>query len=190
MKFDSDILISFLTLFIEFNINHLELFLTMYLSYLQISADPLNLDGVSFVRKLRGTLGECFDLSSDQYNGSLLYRGANGESDNGLYARSRRLSSNGHYVDNENGEVSGGDCPKFPSQHRPSLADVALQSAPDTPVNAARKLLADIFSTRETASLVYHNDVKVVIDVIIRQICDLPATSPVGFNLSLSRSLC
>ncbi|KAM3172827.1 hypothetical protein ACTXT7_013743 [Hymenolepis weldensis] len=143
--------------------------------------DPLNLNGVSFVRKLRGTLGECFDLSSDQYNGSLLYRGANGESGNGLYALSRHLSSNGHYVDNENGEVSGGDCPKFPSQHRPSLADVALQSAPDTPINAARKLLSDIFSTRETASLVYRNDVKVVIDVIIRQICDLPATSP---NLS------
>nr|CDS31184.1 protein of unknown function DUF2013 [Hymenolepis microstoma] len=140
--------------------------------------DPLSLDGVSFVRKLRGTLGESFDLSSDLYNGSLLYQDGRGQSDNGLYDRSHRLSSTGHYVDNENGEVSGGDCPKIPSHLRPSLADITLQSAPDTPVNAARKLLADIFSSRETASLVYRNDVKVVIDVIIRQICDLPATSP------------
>ncbi|VDO04799.1 unnamed protein product [Rodentolepis nana] len=141
-------------------------------------ADPLSLDGVSFVRKMRGTLGESFDLSSDHYNGSLLYQDGNGQSDNGLFDRSRHFSSTGQYVDNENGEVSGEDCPKIPSQHRPSLADVILQNAPDTPVNSARKLLSDIFSTRETASLVYRNDVKVVIDVIIRQICDLPATSP------------
>lgn len=141
------------------------------------------MDGVSFVKNMRGTLGDSFDLSSPLYNGSLLYREGNKQStDNGLFARSRNLSSTG---DTESGQCDGGEPPKFSgAQHRPSLADVVLQTAPDTPVNAARKLLSDIFSTRETASLVYRNDVKVVIDVIIRQICDLPATSPVGCDFS------
>ncbi|KAM7539593.1 hypothetical protein Aperf_G00000026313 [Anoplocephala perfoliata] len=149
--------------------------------------DPLSLDGVSFVRRLRGTLSGSFDLSSDLYNGSLLYQNPSGESDSGLCARSFRFSfgHNGFAGDvfgndlevSGNGEHASGPT-RIPLQHRPSLTDVALQNAPDTPVNAARKLLADIFSTRETAGLVYRNDVNVVIDVIIRQICDLPATSP------------
>lgn len=64
--------------------------------------------------------------------------------------------------------------------HRSGLTDATLQLAPDTPRNAVRKLLADIFSNRDTASLIYCNDVNVVIDVIIRQVCDLPANSPVS----------
>lgn len=159
-------------------------------SLLSLSVDPLSLDGLLFVRRLRGTLSESFDLSSELYNGSLLYQDPSGESDNGLCARSLRFPSghNGVTEDmaeydlevNGNGENVSGST-RIPLQHRPSLTDVVLQNAPDTPVNAARKLLADIFSTRETAGLAYRNDVNVVIDVIIRQIYNLPATSPVGF---------
>ncbi|CDS40511.1 protein of unknown function DUF2013 [Echinococcus multilocularis] len=157
--------------------------------------DPLNLDGVSFVRKLRGALHEGFDISSQLYNGFLLYEDPNDGSGMGLFAKSRRLSSTQSSA-SENGagagEVSGsgehvnsaGESGVHvsgsgkSSHHRTGLTDATLRLAPDTPRNAARKLVADIFSNRGTANLIYRNDVNVVIDVIIRQICDLPATSP------------
>ncbi|KAL5962334.1 NCK-interacting protein with SH3 domain [Taenia solium] len=160
--------------------------------------DPLSLDGVLFVRRLRSALHEGFDTSSQLYSGFLLDEDPDDESGMGLFAKSRRISStqssagengagagevsgSGEHVSSadESGVRVGGSGKSL--HHRTGLTDATLQLAPDTPRNAARKLLADIFSNRDTANLIYHNDVNVVIDVIIRQICDLPANSP---NLS------
>ncbi|KAL5112055.1 NCK-interacting protein with SH3 domain [Taenia crassiceps] len=158
--------------------------------------DPLSLDGVLFVRRLRSVLHEGFD-TSQLCSGFLLDEDPDDESGVGLFAKSHRISSaqsNAGENGNGAGEVSGsgehvsiadGSGVRGGSgkslHHRTGLTDAALQLAPDTPRNAVRKLLADIFSNRETANLIYHNDVNVVVDVIIRQICDLPANSP---NLS------
>ncbi|VDM34217.1 unnamed protein product, partial [Hydatigera taeniaeformis] len=160
--------------------------------------DPLSLDGVSFVRRLRGVLHEGFDISSQLYSGFLVKPDPDDELSAGQFGRYCRISStqssageNGACV----GEIGGsGDHVGSADEggvrvsgsgkslhHRTGLTDATLQLAPDTPRNAVRKLLADIFSSRDTASLIYRNDVNVVIDVIIRQICDLPANSP---NLS------
>lgn len=150
-----------------------------------------------FVRRLRSVLHEGFDTSSQLYSGFLFDEDPDDGSSTGLFAKSRRIwtaqssvgengagagevSGSGEHVSNadESGVRVSGSGKSL--HHRTGLTDATLQLAPDTPRNAVRKLLADIFSNRDTANLIYHNDVNVVIDVIIRQICDLPANSSVG----------
>lgn len=53
------------------------------------------------------------------------------------------------------------------------------------PVNSVLKMLVDLFSIPETTQLFYTNDVKVLIDILVRQLSDLSAgdvVSPPNFN--------
>ncbi|KAF6206927.1 hypothetical protein GE061_018163 [Apolygus lucorum] len=47
----------------------------------------------------------------------------------------------------------------------------------DTPYHSVLKLLKDVFSSRSTAKFFYTNDIKVLIDIIVRQITDQPPNS-------------
>jgi hypothetical protein len=60
------------------------------------------------------------------------------------------------------------------------------------PVNSVLKILVDLFSIPETANLFYTNDIKVLIDILVRQLSDLSAGDPVSvFNsfYSLNKKL-
>jgi hypothetical protein len=51
------------------------------------------------------------------------------------------------------------------------------------PVNSVLKILVDLFSMPETTNLFYTNDIKVLIDILVRQLSDLSAGDPVSiFN--------
>lgn len=54
------------------------------------------------------------------------------------------------------------------------------------PVNSVLKMLVDLFSIPETTELFYTNDVKVLIDILVRQLSDLSS----GDDVSLSTSNC
>lgn len=43
------------------------------------------------------------------------------------------------------------------------------------PVNSVLKMLVDLFSAPETTLLFYTNDIKVLIDILVRQLSDLSA---------------
>uniref|UniRef100_A0A0X3PVR1 NCK-interacting protein with SH3 domain n=1 Tax=Schistocephalus solidus TaxID=70667 RepID=A0A0X3PVR1_SCHSO len=132
--------------------------------------DPLALNGVAFVRTLRGNMRRDSDVTFALYEGTAIP----GSDDSGHSSRRSSLyetASNGSIDDTMS---TGGKRPR----HRSGITDSVLQLAPDTPKNAARKLLADIFSDPKTAALIYCNDTDVVVDVIIRQACDLPPSSP------------
>lgn len=48
------------------------------------------------------------------------------------------------------------------------------------PVNTVLKMLVDLFSIPLTASMFYTNDVKVLIDILVRQLSDLSCGDPVS----------
>ena len=48
------------------------------------------------------------------------------------------------------------------------------------PVNSVLKILVDLFSIPETTNLFYTNDIKVLIDILVRQLSDLCAGDPVS----------
>lgn len=48
------------------------------------------------------------------------------------------------------------------------------------PPHSILKMMRDMYSTRATASIFYTNDERVVCDIIIRQLTDLPADDKVG----------
>lgn len=50
------------------------------------------------------------------------------------------------------------------------------------PVNSVLKMLVDLFSIPETTQLFYTNDIKVLIDILVRQLSDLSAGDVVSFN--------
>ncbi|MPC96740.1 NCK-interacting protein with SH3 domain [Portunus trituberculatus] len=50
------------------------------------------------------------------------------------------------------------------------------------PPNSILKMMRDMYSTRATASIFYTNDERVVCDIIIRQLTDLPADDKVGIK--------
>lgn len=55
------------------------------------------------------------------------------------------------------------------------------------PPNSVLKLFIDLFSKSSTANLFYTNDVKVLIDIIVRQLADLsPGDQVKLFLISLS----
>lgn len=43
------------------------------------------------------------------------------------------------------------------------------------PINSVLKMLVDLFSIPETTTLFYTNDIKVLIDILVRQLSDLSA---------------
>lgn len=47
------------------------------------------------------------------------------------------------------------------------------------PINSVLKILVDLFSTPETSNLFYTNDIKVLIDILVRQLSDLSSGDPV-----------
>lgn len=51
------------------------------------------------------------------------------------------------------------------------------------PVNSVLKMLVDLFSIPETTTLFYTNDIKVLIDILVRQLSDLSAGDSVSFTL-------
>lgn len=51
------------------------------------------------------------------------------------------------------------------------------------PPHSVVKLFLDLFSRKATAVLFYTNDVKVLIDIVVRNISDLSAGDPVGLKL-------
>lgn len=54
-------------------------------------------------------------------------------------------------------------------------------------MNSVLKFLSDLYSCRQTANLLYTNDAKVLIDIIVRQLSDLSAGNQVGLlNLLLT----
>lgn len=48
------------------------------------------------------------------------------------------------------------------------------------PVNSVLKILIDLFSISETANFFYTNDIKVLIDILVRQLSDLSSGDPVS----------
>lgn len=48
------------------------------------------------------------------------------------------------------------------------------------PPHSVLKLFLDLFSSRDTADLFYTNDVKVLIDIVVRNISDLSPGDPVS----------
>lgn len=46
-------------------------------------------------------------------------------------------------------------------------------------INSVLKILVDLFSIQETSNLFYMNDIKVLIDILVRQLSDLSAGDPV-----------
>jgi hypothetical protein len=48
-----------------------------------------------------------------------------------------------------------------------------------SPAHSVLKLVIDLFSRKKTAEHFYTNDVKVAIDIIVRQLADLSAGDPV-----------
>ncbi|VDN39870.1 unnamed protein product, partial [Dibothriocephalus latus] len=129
------------------------------------------MNGVAFVRTLRGNMRQDSDVTFALYEGTPMP----GSDDSGQSSRRSSLYETGSNGSTEDAMSTGG----ARSRHRSGITDTVLQQAPDTPKNAARKLLADIFSDPKTAALIYCNDTDVVVDVIIRQTCDLPPSSPV-----------
>ncbi|KAL7062030.1 hypothetical protein AAHC03_01247 [Spirometra sp. Aus1] len=132
--------------------------------------DPLSLNGVAFVRTLRGNVRQDSDVTFALYEGASMP----GQGDSGQSSRRSSLHETASNASNEETIGAGGTR----LRHRSGITDAVLHLAPDTPKNAARKLLADIFSDPKTAALIYCNDTDVVVDVIIRQTCDLPPSSP------------
>ena len=45
----------------------------------------------------------------------------------------------------------------------------------EPPINSVLKMLVDLFSIPETTTLFYTNDIKVLIDILVRQLSDLSA---------------
>lgn len=56
------------------------------------------------------------------------------------------------------------------------------------PVNTVLKMLVDLFSIPLTASMFYTNDVKVLIDILVRQLSDLCCGDPVSDGLTFIMS--
>ncbi|VDD82282.1 unnamed protein product [Mesocestoides corti] len=152
--------------------------------------DPLDVDGVAFVRQFRRALHTGLDDASQLYDATAPYQDTSASPDPYRSAKSYDslslhngasevgTSCSDEYssdVDEEPRSV----CSKRGASPQANLTEATLHLDPDTPRNAARKLIADIFSDSKTAKLVYCNDVEVVVDVIIRHLCDLPASSPV-----------
>ena len=52
------------------------------------------------------------------------------------------------------------------------------------PQNSVYKLLSDMFSNKATAGLLYTNDAKVLIDILLRNITDLPPGTSVSVHFS------
>lgn len=50
------------------------------------------------------------------------------------------------------------------------------------PVNSVLKMLKDLFSAPETTLLFYTNDIKVLIDILVRQLSDLSAGDVVSMT--------
>uniref|UniRef100_A0A5K3F5J9 SH3 domain-containing protein n=2 Tax=Mesocestoides corti TaxID=53468 RepID=A0A5K3F5J9_MESCO len=151
--------------------------------------DPLDVDGVAFVRQFRRALHTGLDDASQLYDATAPYQDTSASPDPYRSAKSYDslslhngasevgTSCSDEYssdVDEEPRSV----CSKRGASPQANLTEATLHLDPDTPRNAARKLIADIFSDSKTAKLVYCNDVEVVVDVIIRHLCDLPASSP------------
>ena len=55
----------------------------------------------------------------------------------------------------------------------------------DEQMSSVLKFAIDLYSLEATAQLIYTNDVKVLIDIIIRQLTDLSDTDKVGFPSEL-----
>ena len=54
------------------------------------------------------------------------------------------------------------------------------------PINSVLKMLVDLFSFTETTELFYTNDIKVLIDILVRQLSDLSAGDVVSCQAALS----
>ena len=57
------------------------------------------------------------------------------------------------------------------------------------PPNSLLKFLSDLYSSQQTSGLLYTNDARVLIDIVLRQITDLSAHDQVCHSHSVS-SLC
>jgi len=58
------------------------------------------------------------------------------------------------------------------------------------PVNSVLKMLVDLFSIPETTNLFYTNDIKVLIDILVRQLSDLSPGDVVSLALILVEDRC
>lgn len=57
------------------------------------------------------------------------------------------------------------------------------------PINSVLKILVDLFAIPETTNLFYTNDIKVLIDILVRQLSDLSAGDVVSFLKLIKISL-